>query len=159
VALVRLQVEARPHFVDHRSPSFSGCRGLLLSVSGYAEAGATLSRPLSDDPCAEQESLPPARRRLALPALCDEAKASRCARERVADGGRVPAGAALCGGDAIGVQSVRDRGQALASCSLAPDALERVRGHRRRASEPDALRALGSKRAPDALRVKPSLVR
>ena len=35
--------------------------------------------------------------------VCDEAKASLCAVERVADGGRVPAAAALRGGDAIRV--------------------------------------------------------
>lgn len=35
--------------------------------------------------------------------------------------GRVPAAAALRGGDVVRVQSVRDRGQALSGFSLAPD--------------------------------------
>ena len=50
-------------------------------------------------------------------------------------------------GDAVGVQSVRDRGEALAGGSLVPDPLERVGGDRRRPAEPDALGA------PDGQRV------
>ena len=65
---------------------------------------------------------------VALPAKGDEAKASLCALERVAHSGRVPAAAALRGGDAIRVESVRDRGEAGAGCSLAPDPLDRVPG-------------------------------
>jgi len=58
----------------------------------------------------------------------------------------------LCGGDAIGVESVRDRGQAVAGCSLAPDPLDRVRGHARRPAEPDALRACARERQSRPLR-------
>src|SRR6266516_5433166 len=71
--------------------------------------------------------------------------------ERVADGGWIPAAAALGGGDAIGVESVRDRGQALAGRPFAPDPLERVLGHLRRPAEPDALRALERERRPRPL--------
>src|SRR5207245_9051610 len=77
--------------------------------------------------------------------------------ERVADGGWIPAAPALGGGDAIGVESVRDRGQALAGCPLAPDPLERVLGHLRRPAEPDALRARGRERRPCPLRDRASL--
>src|SRR5438876_3628659 len=79
---------------------------------------------------------------VADPADRDKLKASACSVERVPDGRGVPAAAALGGGDAIGVQSVRDRGQAVAGFSLASDPLDRVRGHGRGAAEPDALRAL-----------------
>src|SRR5437016_5790055 len=44
--------------------------------------------------------------------------------EQVADGGRVPAAAALAGGDAVCVEPVRDRRQALPAGALAPDPLE-----------------------------------
>src|SRR6266516_3890572 len=79
--------------------------------------------------------------------------------EGVADGRWIPAAAALCSGDAIGVQSVRDRGQALPGGSLAPDPLARVRGHARGPAEPNALRAFCRERAPYALRVEPPLER
>src|SRR6266566_6841068 len=84
--------------------------------------------------------------RVALPANCDGPGGSACSLERVADGGWIPLAPALGGGDAIGVESVRDRGQALAGCPLAPDPPERVLGHLRRPTEPDALRARGGER-------------
>jgi hypothetical protein len=40
------------------------------------------------------------------------------------------------GGDAVGVESVRDRGQALAGCPFALDPLDRVGGRLRRPAEP-----------------------
>src|SRR6266566_1230431 len=83
---------------------------------------------------------------VALPAFCDGAERSACSLERVADGGWIPAAPALGGGDAIGVESARDRGQALAGRPLAPDPLERVLGHLRRPAEPHALRALRRER-------------
>src|SRR5216683_2713958 len=86
------------------------------------------------------------------PACLSQSPQSMCSVERVSDGRWVPAAAALGGGDAIGVESVRDRGQALAGCSLAPDSLDRVRGHGRGAAEPDALRALDGERLPGPLR-------
>ncbi len=90
------------------------------------------------------------RPRVLVPAILRRGpKASTCSAERVADGRWVAAAAALCGGDAIGVESVRDRGQAVAGCSLAPDPLDRVRGHARGPAEPDALRAF-ARRAPVA---------
>jgi len=55
-------------------------------------------------------------------------EASAWTVERVVDGGRVPAAAALGGGNVIGVESVRDRGQAVAGCSLTPDPVDRVLG-------------------------------
>jgi hypothetical protein len=84
-------------------------------------------------------------------------KASACSVERVADGGGVPALAALGGGDAVGVESVRDRGQALAGVALAPDPLEHIGGDRRRSAEADALRAGAREPLPDALRDQPPL--
>jgi acetyl esterase/lipase len=47
---------------------------------------------------------------------------------------------------------VRDRGQGLAGCSLAPDPLDHIGGHRWRPAEPGALRALARERLPYALR-------
>ena len=54
--------------------------------------------------------------------------------------------AALGGRDVVGVESVGDRGQAVAGCSLAGDPLDRVGGHRRRSAEPDALCAFARER-------------
>src|SRR6266567_1002416 len=85
-------------------------------------------------------------RLVVFPANCDGAGGSACSLERVADGGWIPAAPALGGGYALGVESVRDRGQALAGCPLAPDPLDRVLGHLRRPAEPDALRARGRER-------------
>src|SRR5437879_3065940 len=62
---------------------------------------------------------PAYRARVAFPADRDKANASACSVERVADGCRIPAAAALCCGDAIRVESVRDCRQALAGFSLA----------------------------------------
>src|SRR6266516_6783264 len=83
---------------------------------------------------------------VALPANCDGPGGSACSLERVADGGRIPAAPALGGGDAVGVESLRDRGQALAGCPFAPDPLEHVLGHLRWPAESDALRALHRER-------------
>src|SRR6266516_8197031 len=83
---------------------------------------------------------------VALPANCDGPGGSACSLERVADGGRIPAAPALGGGDAVGVESVRDRGQALAGCPFAPDPFDHVLGHLRWPAEPDALRALHRER-------------
>jgi hypothetical protein len=51
-----------------------------------------------------------------------------CSVECVADGCGVAAAAALGGGDAVGVGSVRGRGQAGARCVLASDSVDRVLG-------------------------------
>ena len=72
--------------------------------------------------------------------------------EGVADGRGIPAPAALRGGDAVGVESVGDRGQALAGCSLGPDPLDHIGGHRWRPAEPDALGTRAGEHLPRALR-------
>ena len=58
-----------------------------------------------------------------------------CSVQGVANGGWIPAAAALGGRDAIGVESVRDRGQAPAGRAFALDPLDQVGGDRRGPAE------------------------
>ncbi len=60
--------------------------------------------------------------------------------EGAADGCWVPLAAALGGGDAVVVEGIGDRGQAVAGRSLAPDPLDYVGGDGGGPAEPDALK-------------------
>jgi hypothetical protein len=56
--------------------------------------------------------------------------------------------AAVGGGDVVVVESVGDRGQGLAGCSLASDPLDHVGGDGWRPAEADALAAFAGERLP-----------